>query len=122
MRRSGTCHKGGKNPNFGNEILRFKVTTEKSLKIIVYDEEKLKAKHDHVGDATIVLDKILAGQVKKQTIEIMHKGKSAGVVNLEFDLMNQMAANIGGQLIAGMGLQNVIKTPVPPPMGANQPV
>ena len=48
-------------PNFGNEILRFKVTNEKSLKIIVYDEEKLKAKHDHVGDANIVLDKILAG-------------------------------------------------------------
>ena len=84
--------------------MRLSVTTEKSLKVIVYDEEKFKAKHDHVGDGTIALDAILAGLVKKQTIEIMHKGKSAGLVNLEFEVMSAMAPAVGGQPIAGMGL------------------
>ena len=122
MKRSGTCNKGGKTPDFGNEILRFKVTTEKTMKVIVYDEEKMKAKHDHVGDGTINLDRILAGHVKKQTLQIMHKGKSAGSINLEFEVMNQMAANVGSKLVAGMNLQGIVKTPVPPPMGANAPV
>ena len=107
MKRSTTQKNAGKMPKFNGEILRFKVTSEKSMKVIVYDEENLKAKHDHVGDGTIDLDRILAGHVKKQTIEIKHKGKSAGVVNLEFDLMNQMAANIGGKLLAGMNLQGI---------------
>ena len=84
--------------------MRLSVTTEKSLKVIVYGEKKGKAKHDHVGDGTIALDAILAGLVKKQTIEIMHEGESAGLVNLEFEVMSQMAPNIGGQPIAGMGL------------------
>ena len=107
MKRSTTQKNAGKMPNFSGEILRFKVTSEKSMKVIVYDEENLKAKHDHVGDGTIDLDRILAGHVKKQTIEIKHKGKSAGVVNLEFDLMNQMAANVGGKLLAGINLQGI---------------
>ena len=73
--------------------MRLSVTTEKSLKITVYDEEKFKAKHDLVGAAFIDLDGIKAGLVKKQTIEIAHKGKSAGLVNLEFMLLIEIVPN-----------------------------
>ena len=50
MKRSSTHSRGGKTPSWGGEILRFTITSEPQMKIIVYDEEKMKAKHDLVGD------------------------------------------------------------------------
>ena len=71
--------------------MRLCVTTERSMKVSVFDHEKFKANHDLVGDGTIDVDGIKAGLVKRQTIEILHKGKHAGLVNLEFEAMSQMA-------------------------------
>ena len=65
MKKTGVKRKGGKKPDFGGEILRFKITSETSMKLIVYDEEKMKAKHDLVGDAIFFLNKVCSGQVKK---------------------------------------------------------
>ena len=72
------------------------------MKIAVFDHESLKANHDLVGDATIDVDGIKAGLVKKQTIEILYKGKHAGVVNLEFDAMAAMAPADLMAAMAGM--------------------
>ena len=84
--------------------MRLSVTTEKSMKVTVFDHEALKAKHDLVGEGTIDVDGIKAGLVRKQTIEILYKGKHAGLVNLEFDAMAAMAPVVGGQPMAGMVL------------------
>ena len=84
--------------------MRLQVTTEKSMKVTVFDEEKFKSKHDLVGDGTIDLDGIKAGLVKKQTIEILYKGKHAGLVNLEFEALGQLAPLTGGQPPAGTAL------------------
>ena len=84
--------------------MRLSVTTEKSLKITVFDHEALKAKHDLVGEGTIDVEGIKAGLVRKQTIEIQWKGKHAGMVNLEFDAMAAMAPVAGGPPMAGMVL------------------
>jgi len=90
MRKTGTNRKGGKKPDFNGEILRFKITSETQMKLIVYDEEKMKAKHDLVGDAIVFLNKVCSGELKKQSVEILHKGKSAGTVNIEFDFMTKL--------------------------------
>ena len=74
------------------------------MKVTVFDEEAYKAKHDLVGEVTVDLAKILAGEVQEQTIEIKHKNKKAGDVNLQFDVMSLMAANVGTSLLAGLGL------------------
>ena len=50
VKRSSTHRRGGKTPSWDGEILRFSITSEPQMKIIVYDEEKMKAKHDLVGD------------------------------------------------------------------------
>ena len=42
MRKTGAHRKGGKTPNFSGEVLRFKISTESEMKLIVYDEEKMK--------------------------------------------------------------------------------
>lgn len=52
------------------------------MKVTVFDEEAYKAKHDLVGEVTVDLAKILAGEVQEQTIEIKFKNKKAGDVNL----------------------------------------
>ena len=79
--------------------MRLQVTTEKSMKVTVFDEEKFKSKHDLVGDGTIDLDGIKAGLVKKQTIEILYKGKHAGLVNLEFETLGQLAPLTGSTVM-----------------------
>ena len=79
------------------------------MKLIVYDEEKLKQKHDLVGDAIVFLNKVCSGQVKKQQVEILHKGKSAGFVNIEFDFMTQLGQQVGNKLVAGLNLTPEMK-------------
>jgi len=50
----------------------------------------MKAKHDLIGDAVFFLNKVFTGEAKRQQIEILHKGKSAGVVNIELDFMTKL--------------------------------
>ena len=79
------------------------------MKVTVFDEEAYKSKHDLVGEVTVDLAKILSGEVQEQTIEIKFKNKKAGEVNLKFDVMNLMAANVGSSLLAGLGLPNALQ-------------
>ena len=74
------------------------------MKVTVFDEEAFKAKHDLVGEVTIDMAKILAGETEEQIIEIKYKNKKAGDVTLQFDVMSMMSANVGAGLLAGLGL------------------
>ena len=121
MKKTATKKKGGKNPSFDGEILRFKVTNETQMKLLVYDEEKLKAKHDLIGDAIFFLNKVCSGELKKQTIEILYKGKSVGQVNIEFDFMTKLGQQVGSKLLSGLNIPQGTRlmpnrVPVPPPM------
>lgn len=120
MKKTAPHSRGGKTPEFNGEILRFKITNETQMKLIVYDEEKMKKKHDLVGDAIFFLNKVCSGEIKKHTIEVLHKGKSAGFVNIEFDFMTKLGQEVGKQLVAGLNLPPGSKPgmqpklPVPP--------
>ena len=85
VQRTTAHKKGGKKPNFNGEILRFQIKDEVQMKVTVFDEEAFKSKHDLVGEATIDLAKILAGEVEQMTIELKYgknMNKKAGDVNL----------------------------------------
>jgi len=42
-------------------LVEIKITSETQMKLIVYDEEKLRAKHDLVGDQLYFLNKVCSG-------------------------------------------------------------
>ena len=66
-------------------MLRFKILNEEWMHISVYSRGKNKANHSLVGEVSYPMKKALsASQRRVHAIEIEHKDKSAGNINVEF--------------------------------------
>ena len=55
------------------------------------------------------MNKICSGELKKHQVEITYKGKSAGLVNIEFDFMSNLSKQVGNKLVAGLNLTPEMK-------------
>ena len=85
--------KVGKNPDWRGEALEFLIRDEMDMKIRVYSSKKKKA-DVLVGEASFTLQMIKSGQIKKQLLEVYHKGKVSASVQVEFEYWIDDSANL----------------------------
>ena len=73
----------GQHPDWQGQILDFLVLDEKLMTVRVY-VSKTKTSDKLLGEAVYSLDMIKSGKIKKQAVEVNHKGKKAATLQVEF--------------------------------------
>ena len=82
---TSVCQNGGKNPNWPNASLSFRVTIEDLVNVEVWDKD-LISKNDLVGQGSLAMSTIVSkGPSFTENCEIFYKGNKAGHVYLVFE-------------------------------------